>query len=54
MCDRLSLLPPQGQPHAVFGGYHISISGGWMLLRKKLMVAEDNLHITVEHRVTTS
>ena len=32
-----------GQPHAIFGGC-FSISGGWMLLRRELIMAEDSPH----------
>ena len=41
------LTPPHEEPHAVFGGF-ISLSGGWMLLRKKLIVAEDSSHINMQ------
>ena len=30
---------PQGQPHAVFGGF-ISVAGGWLLLCQEPIVAE--------------
>ena len=47
VCDRFYLFfitPTHGHPHAVFRGF-ISISGGWMLLCKELIVAEESPHI---------
>ena len=35
--------PPQGQPHAAFGGCK-SVSGGMMLLCWELITAEDSPH----------
>ena len=40
--------PPQGQPHSIFRGF-LCISGGWTLLGKELIVAEDSPHVTVQH-----
>ena len=41
MCDlKIIIALPLGQPHAIFGGL-ISISGGWMLLCKELVMSED-------------
>ena len=40
-------IPPQGQPHAVFGEF-ISISRVWMLLCKEPIMAEDSSRITMQ------
>ena len=39
---------PCGQPHS------ISISGGWMLLCKEFITAEDSPCITIQHMTTCS
>ena len=39
------------QPHAVFRGF-ITSSGGWILLRKEFIMAEDSAHITVQSITT--
>ena len=41
------VIPPHRQPHTVLGGL-ISLSGGWILLCKELLMAEDSLHITMQ------
>ena len=38
--------PSHGQPHTAFGVF-ISLSGGWMLLRKELIMVEDSPRITM-------
>ena len=45
-----SIAHPHGQPHSVFGVF-ISISGGWMMLCKEFIMAEDSLYITMQ-RIT--
>ena len=50
MCDRFLnfiFTLPHGQPHAVFGGF-VSISLGWMLLGKELIMAEESPSIAVQ------
>ena len=40
--------PTHGQPHTTFGGI-LSISGGWMLLCKEFILAEDSPNITTQY-----
>ena len=47
----LCIIPPLGQPHAVFAVF-ISISGAWVLLCKELIVSEDSPYIAIQ-RITT-
>ena len=48
---KIIIAPPRGEPHAVFGGF-ISISGGWMLLCKELIMSEDKRpYDCAEHNV---
>ena len=44
------ITPEHGQPHAVFGGF-ISISGGWRVVCREPIVAEDIPHITTLDRI---
>ena len=44
----ISITPVLGQPHAVLGEF-ISVSGGWRLLWKELIIAEDSPNITMLH-----
>ena len=46
VCILLFYYLPHGQLHAVFRGL-ISISGGWVLLCKELIVADDDPHMTM-------
>ena len=41
------IIPPYGQPHAVFGRL-ISVSGGCLPLCKELIMTEDIYHITMQ------
>ena len=47
----ISITPVLGLPHAVLGEF-ISVSGGWRLLWKELIIAEDSPHITMLHGST--
>ena len=44
----LSITPPRGQPHIIFGRFVSIFSGGRMLLRWELIMAEDSPHITAQ------
>ena len=41
------ITPPHWQPQAVFRGFS-SISGGWMLLCKELIMAEESPHMSMQ------
>ena len=45
--------PPPGRPHDVFRRF-LSISGGWKLLCKEFIVAEDSPCVTIQHMTTCS
>ena len=45
-CVAVLSTPPPGQPHAVFGWF-FSLSGGWILICKEFIMAEDSPHITI-------
>ena len=45
--DLFCITPPHRRTHATFGGF-VSVCGGWMVLCRGLVMAEDSPHVTVQ------